>query len=128
MLVPVIASGIVVLFGKPIANWGKVAFVPLRTKPVIEFFVAFTRVFKFRLSLLTLGTKFYRPIQPVSPFVKLKADWLRVHSAWENLRERAYSDAAMVTPINITLPAIEAMMSRARQMSLFLDAQSEIAF
>lgn len=58
MFVPVIASGIEVPLGNPIANWGNGAIVPFKTKPVIEFFVAFTRVLRFRLSLLTLGTKF----------------------------------------------------------------------
>ena len=53
----VILSNIVVLLGKPMANWGNVELVPFNTRPVIEFLVALTLVLRFKFNFVKLGTK-----------------------------------------------------------------------
>ncbi len=77
-LVPVIVSAIRVPFGKPI---GKVVLVPFRTSAVIEFFVAFTRVFKFNCSLVKFGTIKDKPTQSASPLTNLLTVELSLHYA-----------------------------------------------
>lgn len=77
-LVPVIVSAIRVPLGKPIGN---VAFVPFKTKAVIEFLVALTLVFKLSCNLVKLGTILERPTQSPSPLTNLLTVELSLHYA-----------------------------------------------